>query len=103
MSQHDAQDAANPEASNADRAHDNQCAPDGKAALDALDADQRQTGGVVVTLLICAARCTWDLALIYDPALGLRDAYAGRDQNGAARLFSRLLGCLSPCDAAQRI
>lgn len=46
MSQHDAQDAANPEASNADRAHDNQCAPDGKAALDALATAERQTGGV---------------------------------------------------------
>lgn len=99
----DDQVESNPEAGTADRPHDDSCARDGKAALDALDADQRQTGGVVVTLLICAARCTWDLALIYDPALGLRDAYAGRDQNGAARLFSRLLGCLSPCDAAQRI
>ena len=46
MSQHDAQDAANPEASNADRAHDNQCAPDGEAALEGVHAAQRTQSGV---------------------------------------------------------
>lgn len=92
----DDQVESNPEAGTADRPHDHPCARDGKAALDALDAYQRQKGGIVVTLLICAAWRTWDLALIYDPALGLRNSYAGRDQNGAARLCSRLLGCLSP-------
>ena len=36
-----------PEASNPDRPHDSSCARDGKAALNAVDDHQRQTGGVM--------------------------------------------------------